>query len=66
MEDKTLIRMLQMYEDKLKEYMDKDAYNKFAEKVAKLAFFENISEHPDPVFREFCMKNWKRITVPEE
>lgn len=64
MNEKTLTRMLKLYEEKLREYMTEKEYGQFAEKVSRMAFAADVMESPNEDFKKMVFENWDAITAP--
>ena len=57
MDEKSLIAMMKMYENKLKEYMTE-------EQVAKTVFLAEVLASPNDEFKKIVADNWDEITAP--
>lgn len=64
MNEKTLLAILKMYEEKLKEYMTEGEYKQFSEQVAKTTFFAEVMSSPNDEFKQMVLDNWESITAP--
>lgn len=50
------------YEKKLIELMGMKEFTKFSEKIAKTLLLADIQSMPDGEFKEFCIKNFSKVT----
>ena len=64
MNEKTLTRMLKLYEEKLREYMTEKEYGQLAEKVSRMGFAADVMESPNEDFKKMVFENWDAITAP--
>lgn len=64
--EKTMIDMLQMYEEELKHYMSEEEYNDFAEQVAKSCFLKSVKRIHNKSFRKNILDNFDVITGSDE
>lgn len=60
-----LMTMLRMYEEKLSEYMTEEERSRFARKVAKKAFREEVDSMEDGEFKTFIIDNIDTIMGEE-
>lgn len=66
MTEKTVHRILKMYEEKLREYMSPQEYRQFSERVARMTFAADVMESPNEDFKRMVFENWDAITAPIE
>lgn len=64
--EKTMIDMLQMYEEELKHYMSEEEYNEFAEQVAKSCFLKSVKRIHNKPFRKTILDNFDVITGSDD
>jgi hypothetical protein len=64
MDEKSLIAMMKIYENKLKEYMTEEEYTQFSEQVAKTVFLAEVLASPNDEFKKIVADNWDEITAP--
>ena len=60
--DKQILHIMNRYEQKLIELMGKDDFAKFSTTVAKEAFRSEIEDMAPGDFKDFCLKNFDKIT----
>ena len=66
MNEEILLFMLKAYEEELKKRMPEKEYYAFSVKLAKEAFFREISNSPNEDFRNTVLDNFEAITGSEE
>ena len=54
--------ILKRYEDKLKELMSSEEFNRFSTEIAKELFKADIDSMAQSDFKDFCVQNFDRIT----
>lgn len=60
--EKTMIDILNMYEEELKHYMSEEEYMKFSDLVAKSVFLKSVKRIKNKSFRKTILDNFDAIT----